>query len=288
MNDNNQRKSTTKNISSKRMVIMVAIVAVIATIGIIIYENIFKKSETYTVVNGYVEKTNNTQAVVIKEEVVVNLNTSNAILPLIEQGKRVRKSESVAIYKDSKYEEYNNTIKELDKQIENLIKDLPQTYSNDISYIENQIELIGKKAQNTTSYIKMQEYKSKMDELSNQKVTLLAQLSPSGSKIRELIDQRTKIEEGYKNLSDNIKSPISGCVTYKIDGLEKYTDISKVINYSMVDIDNIFNKYKENVSNDFGIKIINNFNAYIIIKTQNNEYMKEGYNYSITFNDKSN
>ena len=119
MNDNNQRKSTTKNISSKRMVIMVAIVAVIATIGIIIYENIFKKSETYTVVNGYVEKTNNTQAVVIKEEVVVNLNTSNAILPLIEQGKRVRKSESVAIYKDSKYEEYNNTIKELDKKIEN-------------------------------------------------------------------------------------------------------------------------------------------------------------------------
>lgn len=277
-----------KHFSNKKsIIVMVIIILVIIIASIIIYESVFKKSETYTVVNGYVEKSNDTQGIVIKQEKLINLSNNNAIIPLIEQGKRVRKSESVAIYKDNNYQEYINKVNELDKQIETLIKDLPQTYSNDISYIENQIELLAKQAKKTTSYIKIQEYKTKIDELSNQKITLLGELSPSGSKVRELIDQRTKIEESYKNSSDNIKSPMSGCITYKIDELENFTDISNVFNYTSSDIDDILVKYKENVSSDFGIKVINNFLAYLIVKVQNNEYIKEGNSYYIRFTDKT-
>lgn len=277
-----------KHFSNKKsIIVMVIIILVIIIASIIIYESVFKKSETYTVVNGYVEKSNDTQGIVIKQEKLINLSNNNAIIPLIEQGKRVRKSEPVAIYKDNSYQEYINRVNELDKQIETLIKDLPQTYSNDISYIENQIELLAKQAKKTTSYIKIQEYKTKIDELSNQKITLLGELSPSGSKVRELIDQRTKIEESYKNSSDNIKSPMSGCITYKIDELENFTDISNVFNYTSSDIDDILVKYKENVSSDFGIKVINNFLAYLIVKVQNNEYIKEGNSYYIRFTDKT-
>lgn len=273
--------------NKKNIFVMCIIILVIIIVLIIIYESVFKKSETYTVVNGYVEKSNDTQGIVIKQEQLINLSNNKAIIPLIEQGKRVRKAESVAIYKDNSYQEYINKVNALDKQIETLIKDLPQTYSNDISYIENQIELLGKQAKKTTSYIKIQEYKTKIDELSNQKITLLGELSPSGSKVRELIEQRTQIEENYKNSSDNIKSPISGCITYKIDGLETFTDISKVLTYTTSDIDNILAKYKENISSDFGIKVINNFFAYIIVKIQNNEYIKEGNSYYIKFTDKT-
>lgn len=273
--------------NKKNIFVMCIIILVIIIVSIIIYKSVFKKSETYTVVNGYVEKSNDTQGVVIKQEQLINLSNNNAIIPLIEQGKRVRKFESVAIYKDNNYQEYINKVNELDKQIETLIKDLPQMYSNDISYIENQIELLGKQAKKTTSYIKIQEYKTKIDELSNQKITLLGELSPSGSKVRELIEKRTQIEESYKNSSDNIKSPMSGCITYKIDGLENCTDISKTFTYTASDIDNILSKYKENVSSDFGIKVVNNFLAYLIVKVQNNDYIKEGNSYYIRFTDKT-
>lgn len=273
--------------NKKNIFVMCIIILVIIVVSIIISKSVFKKSETYTVVNGYVEKSNDTQGVVIKQEQLINLSNNNAIIPLIEQGKRVRKSESVAIYKDNNYQDYINKVNELDKQIETLIKDLPQMYSNDISYIENQIELLGKQAKKTTSYIKIQEYKTKIDELSNQKITLLGELSPSGSKVRELIEKRTQIEESYKNSSDNIKSPMSGCITYKIDGLENFTDISKLLTYTASDIDNILSKYKENVSSDFGIKVVNNFLAYLIVKVQNNDYIKEGNSYYIRFTDKT-
>ncbi len=285
MEDNITFISDVTKLKKSKLIIISLIILILLVGGFILYKNIFKKSETYTVVNGYVENITDSQGIVIKQEQIVDLNNSNTIIPLTEQGKRVRKTESVAIYKDSKYDEYIQKISDMDKQIETLVKDLPEIYSNDISYIENQIELIGNQAKNTTSYIKMQEYKTKIDELSNQKVTLLGELSPSGSKIRELIEKRTEVEENYRNSSDNVKSPMSGCVTYKLDKMENLSDISKVFNYSANDINDLYEKYKQNPSNDFGIKIVNNFLAYIIVKVKNNDNIKVGNSYSIIFND---
>ena len=279
---------TNRTKRTKKYLSISLIILVLLVIGGILFNIFFKNSETYTVVNGYVEKTTDTQGIIIKQENVLELNNNNSIIPLTEQGKRVRKEEAIAIYQNSKYQDYNNQINEIDKQIEILVKDLPEIYSNDISYIENQIEKLGKESRKITSYIKMQEYKTKIDELSTQKVTLLGELSPSGSKVRELIDKRKKIEENYKSSSDNIKAPMSGCVTYKIDGLENNTDIEKVLSYNVNDLNNIFSKYSTNLSNDFGIKIINNFISYIVIKTDNNEYIKEGNRYYLDFTDNSN
>lgn len=276
-----------KSIKNKNIVVIIVAVICLVVICAIIYECVIQKSQTYTVVNGYVEKSSNVQGIVIKQEKVIDINNNNAIIPLVEQGERIRKTESVALYNDNNYQEYISKINDLDKQIETLIKDLPQNYSNDITYIESQIELLGKQARKTTSYIKIQEYKTKIDELTSQKITILGELSPSGSKVRELIDTRKNIEENYKSSANNIKSSMAGCVTYKIDGLEGITDTSKVLNYTKNEIDDIFSKYRSNTSNDFGIKIVDNFNAYIIVKVQNNEYIKSGSNIYIKFTDKS-
>lgn len=277
-----------KSIKKKNIVVIIVAVICLVVICAIIYECVIQKSQTYTVVNGYVEKSSNVQGIVIKQEKVIDINNNNAIIPLVEQGERIRKTESVALYKDNNYQEYISKINDLDKQIETLIKDLPQNYSNDITYIESQIELLGKQARKTTSYIKIQEYKTKIDELTSQKITILGELSPSGSKVRELIDTRKNIEENYKSSANNIKSSMAGCVTYKIDGLEGITDTSKVLNYTKNEIDDIFSKYRSNTSSDFGIKIVDNFNTYIIVKVQNNEYIKSGSNIYIKFTDKSN
>lgn len=276
-----------KNISKKRMFFLFIVIVILLVIGFVLHIKFFKKAEVYTIVNGYVEKVTSTQGIVLKEENVVDIKNENAIIPLIEQGTRVRKTESIAIYKDEKYQEYINKINDLDKQIETLIKDLPDVYSNDISYLENQIEYISKQASKTSSYIKMQEYKTKVDELSNKKVTLLGELSPAGSKVRELIENRKKIEDSYINSSDNIKANISGCVTYKLDGMENKVDISKISSFQKDNLDDLFSKYSNNLSNDFGIKIINNFISYIAIKAPTNEYMKEGMGYLISFSDKA-
>ena len=276
-----------KAVSKKRMFSLFVLLVILLVVGLVLYIKYFKRAEVYTIVNGYVEKVTEAQGLILKEEQVVDVKNENAIIPLIEQGTRVRKTESIAIYKDEKYQEYINKINDLDKQIETLIKDLPDVYSNDISYIESQIEYISKQARKTSSYIKMQEYKTKADELSNKKVKLLGELSPKGSKVRELIENRTKIEDSYINSSDNVKANISGCVTYKLDGMENTVDISKVLSFQKNDLDDLFSKYNGNLSNDFGVKIVNNFISYIAVKTPSNEFMKEGNGYIISFSDKT-
>lgn len=274
----------------KKVLIIIGILLLIIVLILVIYKLIFKEYETYTVVNGYAEKTTNTSAYIIKKENVIELSNSSVAVPLVEQDKRIEKDGIIAIYNDSGYQEYLEKINKIDKQIDVLIKDLPSTYSVELDNINNDISKLIINSRKTTSYIKMQEYKTKIDELANKKITLIGNLSPSGSKVQELISERKNIEKQYKNSSFAIKSTMSGCVSYKLDGLENKVNIDDVLNYKPLDFENIIKSYNNPISNNFGIKVVDNFNAYIFIKTsskENNDYIKEGLTYSIRIVNKS-
>lgn len=199
-----------KKINKNKHNILVVVMIIAIVISIVIYKRYLNVKTTYTVVNGYVEKTTDTLGIILKDETVVELNKKEAAIPIIEQNKRVAKDEVVAMYKNARYDEYLNNIDELDKTIQTLIVDLPASYSNDVSSLDAQITALSKKARDETSYIKMQEYKSKIDELAYKKVIILGQRSPEGSKVRELIEQREQVEKNSMSFStDNILSPVS-------------------------------------------------------------------------------
>ena len=259
--------------------------------GIVLYKFTLKPQITYTVINGYVEKVDDTTAALIKQESVLELRKDSSAIPVVEQGKRAAKDEVLAVYKSEDYDEYLSKINEMDESIASLVKDLPTTYSLDITNIQNEISSVTKNAYGENSYLKMQEYKSMLDELSYRKVNTLSELSPAGSKIRELIEERKALENQNKMSGDNIKASVSGVVTYKIDGLENIVDFSKVEELSSDKIDEIFGKYKENNINNFGIKIINNYSAYLITKVprgENDKYIKEGSVYKLKLNGNNN
>ena len=259
--------------------------------GIVLYKFTLKPQITYTVVNGYVEKVDDTTAALIKQESVLELRKDSSAIPVVEQGKRAAKDEVLAVYKSEDYDEYLSKINDMDESIASLVKDLPTTYSLDITNIQNEISSVTKNAYGENSYLKMQEYKSMLDELSYRKVNTLSELSPAGSKIRELIEERKELENQNKMSGDNIKASVSGVVTYKIDGLENIVDFSKVEKLSSDKIDEIFGEYKENNINNFGIKIINNYSAYLITKVprgENDKYIKEGSVYKLKLNGNNN
>ncbi len=269
--------------------IIIGSLTILIVIIVIIYNNINTK-KIYTVVNGHVEKISDVTLYVLKNEEVINIDNNMAAVPIVEQDKRVAKDEIIAIYKNSEYDKYLEQVDSLDKEIQTLIADLPVTYSNDVRNIDEQIAKLVKEANKTTSYVKMQEYKNNIDNLSYKKVSILGQLSPVGSKIRELIEQREKLEENKKNLGNSIKATKAGLVTYKIDTLENVVDYNKIFSYNANDFDDIISKYSTNSVNDFGIKIIDNFSCYLLVKEpkgENEEYIKEGKNYSIKLLDKT-
>lgn len=276
---------------NNRRIIIVIFVVFAIIFGIMIYRMIFKSTKTFTIVNGYVEKVSDTFAYLVKKETIMDMNKSDTTVPIVEQYKRVAKNQVIATYKNSKYEEYLKQIDAMDKEIQTIVKDLPTTYSNDVSDIDNEITKVTEEAKKATSYVKMQEYKSKLDELSNKKVTMLSELSPKGSKIRELIDNRKKLEEQSASSSDNIRSTASGIMTYKIDELENVINIDNLLTSTPEQLDAMMEKYKNNTKNIYGMKIVDNFKAYLVVKEplgENDTYIKEGRVYNIRVTDKDN
>lgn len=270
--------------------LIIFFVILIIILCVNIYKKMYGNIETYTIVNGYVEKSSDTVGYVIKDESVASISGDGVAIPVIEQGKKAAKGEIVAIYKDESYAKYLEEIDQMDKDIQTLIKDLPAAYSSDVKDIDSQIAEISKEALKTTSYIKMQEYKNKLDELSYKKVLVLGSLSPEGSKIRELIEEREAYEKESKTSSNNIKAPMAGVVTYKIDGLEDVTDTNKVFRLSASGINELISKYAEDDKNKFGVKIVDNYNAYIIVKEkkgENDDYIIKAKNYNIRLSDYS-
>lgn len=279
-----------KRITNNKHNILVVIMIIAIIMSIVIYKKYLNVKTTYTVVNGYIEKTTDSIGMLLKDEEIVELNNKEVAIPIVEENTRVAKGDTIAIYKNEKYEEYLNSIEELDKTIQTLILDLPASYSNDVTSIDTQITSLAKEARKETSYIKMQEYKTKIDELSYKKVLILGERSPEGSKVRELIEQREQIEkESLSVEANNIIAPESGVATYKIDELENFINFDDVLNYDVTKMEEIISKYKSSNISNFGIKIVNNFKAYILIKeekNENDEYIEVGKKYNLKFGEK--
>ena len=273
--------------------IKVIIVLIILLIFLIIYlsKSELKQKTIYTVVSGDIEHSVETNLYVIKNETVIDYDKDQPITAIVEQGRRARENEVIATYQNDSYDEYQNQIAEIDKQIQTLVKDLPDTYSADLINIENKILDYSNEVQGTTSYLKIQEYKTKLDELAYKKITVLANASPDSSAIRDLLSQRENLENLSKTSDNTILTPISGVVTYKIDLLENTYNFDDIENYSYSDFDKLILSYDNNNNSEFGIKIVDNFGTYLLVKSessQDDEYIKAGRNYKIRISDLEN
>lgn len=270
--------------------IRVIIVLTIILIFIIFYisKKEFSKKTIYTVINGNIESSEETNIYLLKKETIVDYDKNQSVTAIIDQGKRASRYEAVATYKNDSYDDYQKQIEDIDKQIQTLVKDLPLTYSADISNIDDKILKYSNEVQGTTSYLKIQEYKTKLDELAYKKITILANSSPDSSAIRDLVAKRENLVNLSKISDHNIISPVSGIVTYKIDGLEGVISYDEILNYSASEFEKFIFMYDSNTNNEFGIKIIDNFGAYFLVKTPSgkyDEYIKEGKNYKIRVSD---
>lgn len=270
--------------------IRVIIVLTIILIFIIFYisKKEFSKKTIYTVINGNIESSEETNIYLLKKETIVDYDKNQSVTAIIDQGKRASRYEAVATYKNDSYDDYQKQIEDIDKQIQTLVKDLPLTYSADISNIDDKILKYSNEVQGTTSYLRIQEYKTKLDELAYKKITILANSSPDSSAIRDLVAKRENLVNLSKTSDQNIISPVSGIVTYKIDGLEGVISYDEILNYSASELEKFISMYDSNTNNEFGIKIIDNFGAYFLVKTPSgkyDEYIKEGKNYKIRVSD---
>ena len=243
-------------------------------------------SSTVIVKEGTVTKEETVTGVIIRDETIVQgKNLKNGMQHIVDEGEKVAVGDPIFRYFSTDESQTKSKIAELDNKINLAISENNQIlYSSSTKLIDSQILQKIKELPEINSVQILKENKRNVSSLILKKAKLAGDLSPTGSTLKQLINERSKLEKQIADGAEYIKAEKSGIVSYRIDGFEekltnddfsKYTkDYIKKLNLKVGDI--------VPVNSEKG-KIINNFKCYIAVisKTQEAKTAKEGQKLSI-------
>ena len=261
----------------KQHVIQVVLLSlIIFSIIFFIYQIIslaMNPTDSFLVDYGKVSQEESLIGYVIRDEKLIQAPENQTKLVQIKnEGDRVSVGEAVFRYEAPNEQELNTKIEELNNEIQKAMEGQTEIFSSDIKALENQIATRIDGIQNKNNIQEIKEYKTDINGYITKKAKISGELSPSGSYINNLINERTNIENQLKNSSQYENSPIGGIVSYRVDGLEETLTPQNFESLStdMLTNLNLITGQIVTTSDSTG-KIINNFECYIAVSTNTNE-----------------
>ena len=212
------KEKLTKN---KKIIIYVIVVLIIIYVGYTIYLLIKQPTDVFTVEEGklYLEETD-IGYVIREEQVIQGQNYKNGMEKLKAEGEKVAKDEATFRYYSKNEESLKEKIAELDVKIQEAMAQETNLFPADIKLLENQIDEKVKILNKITDVSQMTEYKKEINELVTKKANMVGENSPQGSYFNQLREERRKYESELNAGAEYVSAPVSGIVSYKVDGLE--------------------------------------------------------------------
>ena len=188
----------------------------------IIYLLIKQPTNVFTVEEGklYQEETD-VGYVIRNEKVVEGKNYKNGMEQIIAEGEKAATNENIFRYYSSNEESLKQKISDLDNKIQSAMLESDNKSNSDAKLLENQIDEKMKNINKITDVSKLTEEKKEIDSLVTKKAKIAGESSPQGSYLRKLIDERKKYESELNSGAEYVKAPMSGIVSYRVDGLEE-------------------------------------------------------------------
>ena len=260
MNNNDKRNNNLKFVFSIILAIFVIFVFFFST------SKLNNSVDFYTIENGEISYEEPAEAIIIRDEQLLSEEGyEKGITQIALEGEKVAKNSSVIRSYTADEDEKIKQIEDIDKEINKAIEENSiNVLSSDIINIEAKIESYAEKLNGLNDIQKIEEIHKKIDDLMASKTRITADACPEGSAVKQLIKQKNTLLEELNNGANIVKSPTSGIVSYRIDGLEK---ILKTGDFSYLNkevFDSIEIKMGATIPlNNNNCKIINNFNSYI-------------------------
>ena len=223
---NTQRKQETKKVNKKNIETKKIAVSIIAFIVIIyllytIYLLIKQPTNVFTVEEGKLYKEETDIGYVIRsEKVVKGENYKNGMEQIKAEGEKTAVDENIFRYYSSNEESLKEKIAELDNKIQEIMTNDKSLFTSDMKMLENQIDSKLEDISKVNDVAKLVEYKKEIGNLIIKKAKIAGDMSPQGSYLRDLIEERKDYENQLNSGAEYVKAPISGLVSYRVDGLE--------------------------------------------------------------------
>ena len=230
-------------------------------------------NNTLIVESGVLTEEESVTGVVIRNEVTVQGNNyKNGIYQILTEGEKTAKNQIIFRYYGNEEKELQEKIAEVDSKIqEALEKEKKSIFSADVKKLDEKIDNITELLSNKTDIQAITEYKKNISEIMIKKASIIGESSPSGSYIKKLISQREKYKNELEKDSEYIKAPMSGIVSYRVDGLEEVLGINNFDNLTSSKLDELEIKTGKIVAaNSEKGKVIDNFGCYIVAVLDSN------------------
>lgn len=260
-------KPKTKKVNKKKILVanIIGIIILVYFVYCII-QLIKQPTDVVAIENGNLSEEESAVGYVIREETVIQgENYKNGIVTIKAEGEKVAKNDPVFRYYNTNEDSLLDKIQEIDEKIQVAMEEEQITPSNDMKLLETQIQEKLVELEKLDDIQKIAEYKNDISTKITKRAKLAGEKSTAGSTIKKLIEERTSYESTLNSGSEYIKAPVSGIVSYRVDGLEEILTPDSISTLTSEYLDSLNLKTGEIISssNEKG-KIINNFEGYII------------------------
>ena len=218
---------------------------IFAVIVIYIFYSIFllvrKPTDTVTINSGVVTLEESATGYIIREEQVLKGNNyKNGLTAIVSEGERAAKGQTIFRYSSGQEDEIKAKIEEVNLKLQDaLAKQTVITPTTDIKNLEKQIDEKTQNLRNLTDIHTITEYKKEIEELASKKAKIVGALSQSGAYIQELTKQKEQYEAQLISDSEYITAPVSGVVSYRVDGLEDALSTNDLSNLTEEKLENL-------------------------------------------------
>ena len=274
-NSNDYNIKIKRKVNKKRVLFLVAmVVAICCYLSISVYNLIKNPTDSVLVSEGSISQEETVDGYIIRDETVIKgENYKNGMVEIKSEGEKVASGDPIFRYYSAGEDDLKKKIADLDVKIQEAMEENNENlFSTDTRLLDSQIEQTLDKVINTNDIQKIREYKKSITENITKKAKIAGELSPTGSYLKKLIDERSGYENELNSGAEYINATKSGIVSYRIDGLEEVlntNDFSK-INKEFLQNLNLKTGQIISASNEGG-KIVNNFICYIACTSKSKE-----------------
>lgn len=194
------------------------------------------------------------------------------IIPIMAEGEKVSKNNSIFQYYNGNQEELNNKINEIDLKLQEALKSEKTIASSELKLIENQIDKKIEDLKNLSNIQAISEYNKDIDKLLDRKINFIESSANTSTYVKELIKERKKYENELAQNAISVKAPISGIISYRVDGLEEILSSNNIENINLQLLKEINLKTGQIVATSTKKgKVIDNFKYHIVIVMDSEE-----------------
>lgn len=260
----------------KKLILMLILACIFIYIIYIVVNLVRNPTDTVFVEMGKIEEEEQAVGYIVRDETVLKgENYKNGIEQIKTEGEKVAKDEEIFRYYSNNEETLVEKIKELDTKIDEAMSKESILPSQDTQALEQQIDKTINALYQESNLTKIQESKQEINNNMTKKARITGELSPSGSYLNKLINERSKYENQLNSGAEYLTATKSGIVSYRVDGYESILSTDDFSKYTKEFLESLNLRTGQIIptSNESG-KIIDNYYCYIVC-VLNSDYAKD-------------